>query len=171
MRTLTGAQISATSSTVTTPGYFVEINFPTVLRLSTRDSQSWGGYTWTGGRLGRVSGLSSDGKGEQRGRLELINTDLAYSALVLGDGVAERGCRVWTFYGDNPADATLILDGVIDSADEINADRVVLSVVGESLRTAEFLRRFIGPGTGFNNLRPSGTKVTWDGQVYVLERK
>lgn len=169
MRTLTAAQIAATSSTVTTPAYLVELLFNTPLRLSSRGDQSWGGYTWTGGRLGKVSGLASDGRGEQNGRIELINSDLAYSALVLAEGVAERGCRVWKFYGDNPVDAALVLDGVIDGAD-IAPDRVSLDVVGESLRTASFPRRFIGAGTGFNHLRPAETKITWGGQTYILER-
>lgn len=169
MRTLTAAQIAATSSTVTTPGYLVELLFDTALRLSSRGDQSWGGYIWTGGRLGKVSGLTADARGEQKGRIELINSDLAYSALVLTEGVAERGCRVWTFYGDNPTNASLVLDGVIDGAD-IGPDRVALEVVGESLRTAMFPRRFIGPGTGFNHLRPTGTKITWGNQTYILER-
>jgi hypothetical protein len=169
MRSLTSAQQAAVSATVTTPGYLVEIAFSTVLRLSSRGDQTWGGYTWTGGRLGKTSGLTADARGEQRGRVELINSDLAYSALVLSEGVSDRRCRIWQFYGDNPADATLVLDGVVDDAD-IAPDRVTLSIVGESLRTAMFPRRIIGPGTGFNHLRPSGTKITWGGQTYVLTR-
>jgi len=169
MRTLTAAQLAATSATVTTPAYLVEMLFVTPLRLSSRGDQSWGGFAWTGGRLGKVSGLASDGRGDQKGKIDLINTDLAYSALVLAEGVAERGCRVWEFYGDNPADAALVLDGVIDGAD-INPDRVILAVVGESMRTAMFPRRFIGAGTGFRQLRPAGTKFTWGSQTYIIER-
>lgn len=169
MRTLTAGQIAATTAPVTTPGYLVELSYSTVLRLSSRGDQSWDGYTWTGGRLGKVSGLTSDGRGDQRGRVELINSDLAYSALVLTEGAADIRCRVWVFYGDNPADASLVLDGVTDGAD-IAPDAVSLTLVGESIRTAMFPRRFIGPSTGFNHLRPSGTKITWGGQTYIMER-
>lgn len=123
-----------------------------------------------GGRLGKVSGIASDGRGDQRGSIELVNSDMAYSALVLNEGWADRPCRVWQFYGDNPVDAELLLDGVGDDAD-INptSGRVTLSVVGESLRTAMFPRRVIGRSTGFNHLRPAGSKITWGGQTYILE--
>ena len=169
MRTLTAEQLAATSSTVTTPGYLVELGFSTPLRYATRGDQSWNGYTWTGGRLGKVSGLQWDGAGQQRGSLELINTDLTFSALILNEGAADRACRIWAFYGDNPDDAQAVFDGVMDTAD-ISPDRVRLSLVGENNRTLHSPRRFIGAGTGFNHLRPAGTKITWGGQNYILER-
>jgi hypothetical protein len=168
MRTLTAGQIAAASATETTPGYLVELLFDTPLRLSSRDDQSWNGYTWTGGRLGKISGLASDGRAEQKGRIELINSDLAYSALILNEGWADRGCRVWQFYGDNPDDAELVLDGVGDTADiDPDGGIVSLSVVGEGLR--RFPGRVIGPGTGFNHLCAPGKKITWGGQTYVIE--
>jgi hypothetical protein len=169
MRTLTSTQLTATSARITTPAYLVELGFGTVLRLSTRNDQTWGGYTWVGGRLGKVSGLQWDGQGAQRGNLEIINTDLAFSALILNEGAADRSCRIWAFYGDNPADAQPVFDGVMDEAD-ISPDRVRLSLVGENTRTLYSPRRFIGAGTGFNRLRPAGTKITWGGQTYILER-
>lgn len=171
MRTLTTPTANATASTVTTPAYLVEIEFSTVLRLSTRNDQSWGGYTWTGGRLGKVSGLSWDGKGQQTGALDLINTDLVYSALVLNEGVADRRVRVWKFYGDNPAtlDPVAVFDGVADAAD-IGPDAVRLTLVGQNNKTLYSPRRFIGPATGFNHLCPAGTKITWGGQTYILDR-
>lgn len=168
-RTLTTEQQTAVAETVTTPGYLVELGYSVMLRLSSRGDQSWDGYTWTGGRLGKISGLTSTGGGDQRARIDLMNTDLAYSALVLNEGAAGIRCRVWAFFGNNPADASLLLDGVTDGAD-IAPDRVAINVVGESMRTAMFPRRTIGPSTGFNHLRPSGTRITWGGQTYVLER-
>lgn len=168
MRTLTAAQIAATSSTVTTPGYLVELLFDTPLRLSSRGDQSWNGYIWTGGRLGKVSGLASDARGEQKGSIELINSDLAYSALILNEGWAGIGCRVWQFYGDNPADAQLVFDGEGDIADIDPAGGTVrLSVEGEGQRV--FPGRVIGPGTGFNHLCSPGKKISWGGQTYIID--
>jgi hypothetical protein len=120
MRTLTGPTDAATQLTITQPGWLVELGFATLLRLSSRNDQSWGGYTWTGSRIKRLSGLSADGSGGQSGTLELINTDLAYSALVLGEGAADKTVRVWKFYGDNPAsdDPVAVFDGVIDTAED-----------------------------------------------------
>jgi hypothetical protein len=171
MRTLTTATATATESTVTTPAYLVEISFSAVIRLSTRGDQSWGGYTWTGGRLGKVSGLSWDGKGAQTGSIDIINTDLAYSSLVLNDGVADRPVKIWKFYGDNPGalDPVAVFDGVADEAD-IGPDAVRITLVGQNNKTLYAPRRFIGPGIGFNQLRPAGTKITWGGQTYILER-
>lgn len=170
-RVLTAATIAETEKTVTTPAYLVEIGFSTILRLSSRNDQSWSGYTWTGGRLGRVSGLNWDGKGQQNGEIAIVNSDLAYSALVLNEGVADRRVRIWKFYGDNPAtlDPVAVFDGVADEA-SIGPDAVRLTLVGENTRTLYAPRRFIGPATGFSHLCPAGTKFTWGGQTYILDR-
>lgn len=171
MRTLSVATQADTESTVTTPAYLVWIDFSATLRLSSRGDQSWDGQTWTGGRLGGIGGLSWDGKGQQSGTLELINTDLALSALVLGEGVADRAVRIWKFYGDNPAldDPVAVFYGVMDDAD-IGADVVRLTLDGQNVRTLSSPRRFIGAGTGFNHLTPAGKKITWGGQTYELVR-
>jgi len=171
MRTLTGPTDAATQLTITKPGWLVELGFNTTLRLSSRGDQSWNTYTWTGGRIKRLSGLSADANGEQRGTLELINTDIAYSALILNEGAADKSVRIWKFYGDNPAasDPVAVFSGVIDTTD-IAPDVVRLSLVTENSRTLYSPRRFIGPETGFNHLRPAGTRISWAGEVYILER-
>jgi len=164
MKTLSVATQAETERTQTTPAFLVEIVWSTVIRLSSRGDQSWGGYAWTGGRLGPV-------RVGESGNIEFINSDLAYSALLLNEGVADVGCRIWTFYGDNPDadDPVLVFDGVLDGA-EIAADRVRATLAPESHRTMFSPRRFIGPGTGFNHLRPAGSKMTWGGQTITLER-
>ncbi len=171
MRTLSSAINTATAGTVTTPGYLVEIDFGTVLRLSSRGDQSWNGYTWTGGRIGKISGLQWDGKGQQAGSIDLINSDLAMGALVLNEGVADRSVKIWKFYADSPAtgDPVAVFDGVADAAD-IGPDKVSLALLSQNGRTLSAPRRFIGPGIGFNHLAPAGTKITWGGQTYELTR-
>lgn len=171
MRTLTTSTNTATQADVTTPAYLVEIAFSVVSRLSSRGEQAWNGQTWLGGRLGKVSGLKWDEKGQQSGALELINTDLLYSALVLGEGVAGRKVRIWKFYGDNPAvsDPVEVFNGEADEAD-IGADAVRITLSGENILAFYAPRRFIGASTGFNHLTPSGRKITWGAQTYILER-
>lgn len=149
---------------VTTPAYFVEIAFTTTLRLSSRGDQSWNGYTWTGGRLGRVQA------GSTGGQVELLNSDLLSGALVLNEGIADRAIRVWAFDGDNPLSAVMIFAGVGDKA-EIGADRVRITLVTENRRTLYSPRRFVNSVTGFNRLLPAGTKVSWGGQTLILDRK
>ena len=149
---------------VTTPAYFVQIDFSTPLRLSSRGDQVWDGYTWTGGRLGKVQA------GSIGGQLELLNSDLLSGALVLTEGVADRAIRVWSFDGDNPVAAVMIFAGVGDKA-EIGADRVRITLVTENRRTLHSPRRFVNSVTGFNHLLPAGTKVSWGGQTLILDRK
>ena len=149
---------------ITTPAYFVQLDFSTVLRLSSRGDQTWGGYTWTGGRLGKVQ-ISNNG-----GQVELINTDLVASALTLNEGVADRAVSIWSFDGDTPASPTLIFSGVGDKL-EIGADRVRVTLTTENRRTLYSPRRFINAVSGFNHLLPAGKSITWAGQTYLLERK
>lgn len=149
---------------VTTPAYFVQVDFTTTLRLSSRGDQVWNGYTWTGGRLGKVQA------GSTGGQLELLNSDLLSGALVLNEGIADRAIRVWSFDGDNPLSAVMIFAGVGDKA-EIGADRVRITLVTENRRTLYSPRRFVNSVTGFNHLLPAGTKVSWGGQTLILDRK
>jgi hypothetical protein len=149
---------------ITTPAYFVQIDFSTVLRLSSRGDQTWDGYTWTGARLGKVQ-ISNIG-----GQVELMNTDLLAGALALNEGVADRAVTVWSFDGDTPASPTLIFAGVGDKL-EINADRVRVTLTTENRRTLYSPRRFVNAAAGFNHLLPAGTSITWAGQTFLLERK
>ena len=149
---------------ITTPAYFVQLDFSTVLRLSSRGDQTWNGYTWTGGRLGKVQ-ISNNG-----GQVELINTDLVAGALTLNEGVADRAISIWSFDGDTPSSSTLIFSGVGDKL-EIGADRVRIMLTTENRRTLYSPRRFINAVSGFNHLIPAGKSITWAGQTYLLERK
>ena len=161
MRTLTTATNDATQTTITRPGYLVEIVSSTILRLSSRGDQTWGGYTWVGGRISRVS----------KDKVSLINSDLAYSALVLGTAMADTPVRIWKFYNDNPAadDPVQFFTGVVDDVD-IGPDIVTMNLVNENSRTLFSPRKFINAASGFNHLRPAGTRISWGSEVYVLER-
>lgn len=162
-KTLAASIAAATGQRITTPGYLVQIDFSTPLRLSSRGDQSWSGYTWTRGRLGKVDA------GEGGGSIELMNGDLAMSALVLNEGLADRAVTVWAFYGDNPADAEQVFSGVADASD-IGPDLVRARLLPDGRATQYSPRRFINAASGFNTLMPAGTRVTWGGQTFVLER-
>lgn len=163
MRNLPGSLPAAVAQTITTPAWLVEVDFSTPLRLSSRGDQSWGGYTWTGGRLGKVT-LSASG-----GHMEIINTDLAAGALAMNEGVADRRVRAWAFYADNPSDVVAVFDGVGDGVD-IGPDRIRITLQTANLRSLFSPRRFIGASAGFNQLLPAGTRITWGGQTITLER-
>ncbi|WP_448508790.1 hypothetical protein [Immundisolibacter sp.] len=164
-RTLTTQTTNAVAATVTTPAWFIELAFSSIIRLSSRGDQSWGGQAWTGGRLKNIQ------IGPTGGKFLLINTDLAYSALVLNNSTTDVGCRAWMFYGDNPAsdDPVLVFDGVTDGA-TVDVGAVAFGLAVEGSRTAFSPRSFITEAGGFNHLRPAGTKISWGGTVYELER-
>lgn len=163
-RTVPASITTAAAQRITRPGYLVLIEFSTPLRLSSRNDQSYAGYTWTGGRLGKVDA------GEGGGSIELMNGDLAMSALVLNEGMADRPVTVWEFHADNPADAVRIFSGVGDSS-EIGKDRVKVRLAPENRRTMYSPRRFINKASGFNTLAPAGTRIVWGGQAFILERR
>ena len=165
MKILTTTTKTATQAAITTPAYFVQIDWPVIIRLSSRGNQVWNGHTWTGGRLGATH-VSANG-----GSIELINTDLAYSAMVLNDGAADIACKIFAFYLDNPGvnDVSIVFDGAIDGAPSINKDKVTITLVETNRKTLYSPRRFIGQSSGFNHLSPNGKRINWGGQTYILE--
>lgn len=164
-KTLSANLQTEVGAPVTTPAFLVEIGFSTVLRLSTRGDQTWNGQTWAGGRLGKVQ-AGSDG-----GQIEVMNTDLAAGALVLGEGVADRPISVWKFYGDNPAvgDAHQVFAGVGDTVD-IGDDRIRIKLALENSQTLSSPRRFVNAASGFTQLLPANTRLTLGGQTFILNR-
>ena len=171
MRTLTPAADAALSTTITRPIALVEIAFSPVSRLSTAGDVTWSGQVWSGGQRVAVSGLSADGSGNQSAQLQIGNADLAFGALELGQGVADRSVRIWT--GDAGAlgddDLTLAFSGVIASA-EVTPESVTLSLAAQGSRTLFAPRRFIGASAGFSRLIPAGTQIKIGVTTYTLER-
>lgn len=171
MRTIAPAADAALSATITQPIALIEIGFAPTSRLSTAGDVSWGGYAWSGAQRVAVSGLSADGSGSQSARVQIGNADLAFGALVLGQGVADRSVRIWT--GDAGAlgddDLVLAFSGVIASA-EVTPDAVTLSLVAQGSRTLFAPRRFIGASAGFTRLIPAGTQIKVGSTTYTLER-
>lgn len=171
MRTLSTAADAALSATITRPIALIEIGFAPTSRLSTAGDVVWAGQSWSGAQRVAVSGLSADGSGSQSARLVIGNADLAFGALVLGQGVADRPVRIWT--GDAAAladdDLTLAFDGVIESA-EVTPESVAMSLAAQGSRTLFSPRRFVGASAGFTRLIPAGTQIKIGSTTYTLER-
>lgn len=172
MLTLSAAAEAAMAARVTKPLYLVEIDFDPVSRFSTFGDVAWNGLDWSGARSVEVSGLSQSGNGIQSGTVTLGNVDLLIGALVLTQGVASRGVRIWG--GDVAAlavgDPVMVFDGVI-STPEVDMQRVTLTLTTEGVRTRMSPRRFIGPSAGFSSLIPAGTQIKFGTTVYTLERR
>lgn len=171
MKTLSIASSAALSATITRPIALIEIGFAPTSRLSTAGDVVWAGQAWSGAQRVAVSGLSADGSGSQSARLVIGNADLAFGALVLGQGVADRPVRIWT--GDAAAladdDLTLAFEGVIASA-EVTPESVTMSLSAQGSRTLFAPRRFVGASAGFTRLIPAGTQIKIGSTTYTLER-
>ena len=67
MPTLSNPTLAALGLTVTRPGFLIQIEYSTILRLSTIGDVSWGGLLWAAADI-RVSGLGQDGSAGCRTR-------------------------------------------------------------------------------------------------------
>lgn len=171
MRTLSPALITELGLTITRPGYLVEIGLALPVRLSTLGDIAWHGANWMAANL-KVAGITQDGKGSSKATLTLGNTDNAFGAAILNEGIADRLVRIWAIYAGatDSSDTLQVFGGVGDDA-EIAPDKVTIQLVEQANRTAYSPRRFINAANGFTHLQPAGTKIAVNGEVFILERK
>lgn len=172
-RTVTAALTTEIGRDVVTPGYLVEIGFATPLRLSSRATLSWSGNTWTTWDV-RVRGIAVEAQGSTSGgSLVLWNGDYTISALVLGEGVANRAVKIWVFYGDTAlaaSDPVQVFVGVADDASiDPTSGAVTLSLVQTNAAALFAPRFYVTPENGFSYLPAPGTVIDWDGERFVLD--
>ena len=160
-RDITGASpgtlAAAIALPVTEPGYLVFLGFDSELRHSTRATLTWGGHSWTGGLGTRVLSVS-----EQEATVELANSDLSASALVLNTTLADRACAIYKLYN---GDAVLLFDGILDACPMIG-DRVQLTA--KALASAKRVPAKYIAYPAFKWLTPPGTQVKWGAQAVTL---
>lgn len=166
MRTLTVTMESSVNSTVTKPGYLIEIGFSTTLRFSTLGDVTWAGNAFSGARSISVRGLT-----DAAGTIEFGNADDGLTALLLNEGVADKSVRVWVAdanaLGDD--DPVLIFDGVGDEV-TVSTEKATVTLAAPSSQVLMSPRRFVGPSSGFNYLTPAGTTVKIGNTTLTLER-
>lgn len=156
-RTLGGSLGTAITQPITSPGYLVYLGFDPVLRYSTRETVSYGGYSWTGEVGAQVAAVS-----EAAAQITLRNTDLSASSLVLNNVLADIQCVIYKRYG---ADAALLFDGYLDGATV--GERVTLNA--KAMATARKVpNKYITYPT-FNFLIPPGTQIRWGLDTITLE--
>ncbi|MGL5003044.1 MAG: hypothetical protein ACRDAM_08895, partial [Casimicrobium sp.] len=160
---------SQLSAAAPSPGYMVEIAFPSMSRYSTRAAFDWGAMSFAA-RFFSVSGFGLEGTGSAKGSLTFMNHDNVIGTLCLANGVAARSMRLWSFDGDPPAadSARLIFEGECD-AFALTGTRVTISCVrrGEVVKRCPSLR-IKREATRQIITRP-GTRVRWGGETYIME--
>jgi hypothetical protein len=165
-RALTTLLATETVKTVTAPFFLIEIGFSSTLRLSTRGSVLYGGYTWTGGTASMVD-LHGLAGGALEGEISIGNTDSAIAAIVLGQSLRDVPVTIWLLYGAEPyaAGAALqVFTGVLDGA-TLTPTRVSLRIVSAGRRSLYGPRLYCQ----FPMMPPPNTTITWGGQKYILK--
>lgn len=169
MKSLTAATLAEMGATVKTPLILMRVDFGVPLRLTSWGGGiAWDGHDWVGADL-RVSGLDVGPGGEQGGQVEVGNTDRAWSALVLAEGIADRPITIWHAYAGATAsgDPLEVFAGTGDEA-EIRGDRVRISL---SSAASGRIRSPRETGGDFSIVMPAGAVVNFNGERFELVRE
>lgn len=168
-RTLVGTSASGITAAVTLPGYFVQISFPTPLRMSSRGTKTWNSLTWTESNFEVSSVTISSGSSSATATISIDNTDKVFSTRILSETVLGKACKVYKYYTESPAtaDPVLLFEGVVEAFD-INGDtnvRLSLTMTSSVVRCP---RTYITPEAGFNHVPVNGQFVWFKDRHYKL---
>lgn len=166
-RGLDTANAAAVAETVTTPHWFVRMEFATPLRLTTAPSINW---TAQGGTFANADLEISDPTG--RPRLTIFNDLASFGVTVLTDGTAGRGVKIWQAYKASGASSSLagyaepvlLFDGEMSEA-EIG-DFVTIDC---EQWPARFTPRLYVNAPTFNHLPRRGDVIQMPNQKITLE--
>ena len=168
MKARTGPTTTEVGKPVVRPGYLVQIDFSSIVRVSTSGDRNWNSFLWAGADL-KVA-ITNDGKGLQSARLDFFDSVQAIASVVLTEGVSDKRVRIWRFYGDALAagDPELVFDGYGDDYDAAYIRSTITATTSGS-RVLLAPRTYITKAQGFNFLPAAGTRVQWNGETLVLE--
>lgn len=169
MRNLSAPLLAELGLTITRPGYLIEIEFASPLRLSTIGDVTYGGNNYAAADM-QVRDIKADGSLNQGSALVFANTWQDMSAMILNEGIADRPVRVLAVYAGAPDDAVEVFAGVCDDAAWDTKGRITIRLTDAALNKAFWPRQRINKAAGFNTLMPAGTRVTVGGVPYIWER-
>lgn len=169
-RSISAPTLAAIAAQFTQPGYFVQIDWSSITRLTSRSSRSWNGQFWVGGFV-EVRSVTWSADGTQDGTVILQNGTGAYGVVALDEGVADKRVQIWIFDAAATAtgDPVKIFDGVGDSCD-ISPATVTVKLVSQRSGVLNSPRQYITRESGDTIVPASGTVITWGGQTYRLQR-
>lgn len=165
--TYTSAEIQ---KKITTPFYVVRLGFNTPLYLSTGDTVTIDGNTYTG--TGFELAKAKRGKGGRlTGSIKVHNQDLVMSAIILNEGVKNKSFTLYKVYGSGPfsaSDLNLVAEGMMDGVPLIE-DKAVITFISGTRFTYYSPRLMFQPPV-FNHLIPSGVIIDWNNDSYKLPK-
>jgi hypothetical protein len=158
-RPLSSSNSAELALSVTRPCYLIELGLATTLRLSSRETVTFRGNSFTAATV-RVD-LSGN-------RIQLYNDSLSFTSTFLA-GVSGKTATVWLAYGETPfadADGDVVFEGEIGAVG-------VGETIDIRLRPAPVRRipRLYVTPTTFNHLPPDGLQILTPSGVFTLERK
>ncbi len=173
MRSLDSALSTAYGYAVQKPAWLVEIAWAaSTSRLSGFATVTWSSQTWTVGHVDprRLSASDLD----VSGTLVIGNADDAIAALVLADGIAGRSIKVYGYDAGAVSGGTLaagvpvLVADCVGSRATIAADEVSIDLRPAAYKLTTPRQRVSAPT--FSYLIAAGTRLTINGQTYILNR-
>lgn len=167
-RPLSTGMLATASSGSNSPLFFIEIDWTPSFAsyLCSYGALTWNGQAWVGANVA-ISDFGPDGK---PARIILGDTDAAFRTLLLGNGLRDKRIRIWKAYREalSSADPILLFDGYADGSDWADG-KLSFNLDWTSSDVTTTPRERIGPGIGVNFVAAPNTKISWAGQILVLE--
>lgn len=171
MRTLSTQVNAAIDDDVTLPGWLVEFETETPLRICSRGTLSALGNDFIGWGF-YASGLALDGAAGSVGALQIYDFDQSISAIALAEALGDVRVRVWRFFGDAVAldeDAVLVFDGYVGAVSGGDARMVSVMLTQREAGVLFSPRRRLTSADGFHALPAQNFQMTFNGEKYELK--
>lgn len=171
MRTLSAQALAAIDDPVTLPGWLVEFETATPIRICSRGTIEALGNTFTGWGFW-TAGFGTDGAASSGGALQIFDMDQSFSAVALAEQMGDARVRVWRFFGDAvalPEDAVLVFDGRVGSVSGGDARVINVALVQREASVLFSPRRRLTSADGFHALPAQNFVMTFNGEKYELQ--
>ena len=169
MITLSAALQAVHGGAIQKPAWLVEIGFSTPARLSSYGDLTYDSKSWTAADVD-VSRVKVDAT-KVAGEIVLGNADDSFSALILGEGVADKTIKIYGYDAGATATADIVL--LVQCAGgeaRIGPARATIRLRDSAEYTAS-PRSFVNAASGFTYILPAGASLTINGQTYKVERR
>jgi hypothetical protein len=167
-RPVTGPTLAQAGAGAAKVGWLLEIDWSTPVYLSSYGDVSWSGQQWKGAGL-KVGDFADSGKPND---VTISDPIAELRTIVLTDGLRDKNVMLWKVYPDavGADDPLLLFDGFADGV-EISGGKVSFGLDWASTSRMFTPRERIGPSIGVHFVAIPGTKISWYGQVLVIEKR
>lgn len=139
----------------TSPGYLIEINFPSPLRCSTRGTVAALGHVWISTSV-QVEGITFNVAAAQKGKLTFFDPDGSIGSLLSHHGLADREIVIYHFDAEAIDHPVCVFVGSGGRVSGDSKGKIVIEIASLTGRTTYLPRRYIAPEFGFNHIVPDG---------------